>query len=132
MADDGSVGEGHFFNTWGRVVQETGRKWGKSFDVWKESRALLQDAGFVDVKKKKFQWPVNGWPKDPKQKQLGEMNLSRMLENMEGYVMRVLTTAAGWTPEQAQLHMAQMRMALKDTRVHAYLPVTVVYGRTPG
>ena len=37
-----------------------------------------------------------------------------------------------WSYESAQVFLAQMRAALKDLKVHAYLDVTVVYGRKPG
>jgi hypothetical protein len=37
-----------------------------------------------------------------------------------------------WSYEEAQVFLAQMRRELKDLKIHAYLGVTVVYGRKPG
>lgn len=93
VCEDGTMPPGHFFNIWGATVEEMGRKWGKGFGIWRESKARLQRAGFVDVAEKRFRWPMNNWPKDQKQRQLGQMNYIRMMENMEGYVLRLLTHA---------------------------------------
>jgi hypothetical protein len=37
-----------------------------------------------------------------------------------------------WSYEAAQVFLARMRTELKDLKIHAYLDVTVVYGRKPG
>jgi hypothetical protein len=36
-----------------------------------------------------------------------------------------------WSYQRAQVFLAEMRRALKDYTVHAYLDVSVVYGRKP-
>lgn len=131
VADDDSLPKEHFYNVWGATIRTVGAKWGKTFDVWENSRVLLEQAGFVDVVERRFRWPCNAWSKDPKLRQLGQMNQSRIVQSLEGFVLRLFTNA-GWTPERAQVFMAEMRMCLKDTSVHAYLPVTVAYGRKPG
>jgi hypothetical protein len=66
---------------------------GKTFNTWKESKALLEKAGFVDVVEKRFKWPMNGWPNDPALKQLGELNQLRLTEHVQGFTLRLLTGA---------------------------------------
>jgi len=41
-------------------------------------------------------------------------------------------TVGQWSYEAAQVFLAQMRAELKNTKIHAYLDVSVVYGRKPG
>lgn len=94
VSDDDSVGPDHFFNTWGRTTEELGLRWGKSFGVWRESKQMLERAGFVDVVEAQYKWPVNGWPTNPKLKHIGQLNLIRLQENIEGYLLRLLTTVA--------------------------------------
>ena len=47
-------------------------------------------------------------------------------------MLRLLTSALGWPYDRAQIFLAQMRAALRDYKIHAYLPGTVVYARKPG
>ena len=105
MSDDDSlVPEDHFYNTWGRTIHDLSVKWGKSFDTWKESKALLERAGFVDVVEKRFKWPMNGWSNDPTLKQLGELNQIRLTEHLQGFTLRLLTGAGEVSTSYNILH----------------------------
>ncbi|KAL4790674.1 S-adenosyl-L-methionine-dependent methyltransferase [Aspergillus venezuelensis] len=131
VADDGSLPEDHFYNEWGRTVVESGERFGKSFKIWEESAERLTRAGFVDVVREEYKWPMNGWSSDPKLHELGRWNQFRLNGGIEGFMLRLLTSTLGWSYESAQVHLAQMRSALRDYRTHAYLPGTVVYARKP-
>ncbi|EAA58567.1 hypothetical protein AN6749.2 [Aspergillus nidulans FGSC A4] len=117
IADDGSMGPDHFYHEWGRVVVESGERSGKTFKIWQESAERLKRAG---------------WSSDPKLHELGRWNQFRLNGGIEGFMLRLLTTTLGWSYERSQVHLAQMRTALRDYRTHAYLPGTVVYARKPG
>ncbi|KAL2824368.1 S-adenosyl-L-methionine-dependent methyltransferase [Aspergillus cavernicola] len=131
IADDATMGPNHFYNEWGRVVVESGERFGKTFKIWEESASRLKKAGFVDVIEKQYKWPMNGWSPDPKLHELGRWNQFRLHGGIEGFMLRLLTTTLGWSYESAQVHLAQMRAALHDYRTHAYLPGTVVYAQKP-
>lgn len=88
---------------------------------------------------------MNGWPSPEHRthgddgdknwrrlRELGVWNQLRLHDGIEGFMIRLLTVAGGWSYESAQLFLAQMRSAIKDLKVHAYLDVSVVYGRKPG
>lgn len=46
-------------------------------------------------------------------------------------MLRLLTTTLKWSYEESQVFLAQMRTALRDYKVHAYLPGAVVYAQKP-
>ena len=48
----------------------------------------------MDIVERRFKWPINGWPSDPKLKRIGELNLIRVIENVEAFAMRLLTGTA--------------------------------------
>ncbi|KAF2400542.1 S-adenosyl-L-methionine-dependent methyltransferase [Trichodelitschia bisporula] len=131
VSDDDTVGPDHFYNLWGRTVIGLGEKFGKPFTIWEEAKGLMEEAGFVDVVEVRYKWPMNGWPADPLQKELGRWNQLRLKIGIEGFMLRLLTTVGGWSIERAQLFLAQMRKEISDYSTHAYLPGTVVYGRKP-
>jgi len=130
-SDDGTLPPGHFYEQWTMVSAELAAKSGKSWDIWKEARDRMLDAGFVDVVEMPFKWPMNGWPNDPKLKGIGRFNQYRFDVGAEGFALRLLTKVAGWSYERSQLFVMEMRKNLRDYSCHAYLPGNVVYGRRP-
>jgi len=131
MADDETQPPGHFYHSWGAKVVELGDKNGKSFTIWKEAKERMIKAGFVDVQEVTYKWPMNGWPRDRKQREIGRWNQLRLHNGIEGFMLRLLTAIGGWSYERSQLFLAEMRKAVRDYTCHAYLPGTVVYGRKP-
>lgn len=90
-SDDGSVGPDHFFTLWGKTVIEGGEKLGKGFRIWREAKACMERAGFVDVVEVPFKWPMNAWPSDPQLREIGRWNQLRLHDGIEGFMLRILT-----------------------------------------
>lgn len=64
-------------------------------------------------------------------KELGKWNYVHCDEGIEGWAMYLLTKVLNWTRDEVYDFLAEIRVALKDRSVHAYLPCTVVYGQKP-
>ena len=69
-------------------------------------------AGFTDVVRVRYKWPIGAWSNDAKLKELGRWVLIFWYEGLEGWVLRFFTkhmgvsnpvkntlTAAMWPPE---------------------------------
>jgi hypothetical protein len=108
ISDDDTVNEHSFFTLWGKTVVELGEKFGKSFEIWKESKARIENAGFEDVVETRYKWPMNGWPSPgyrtrgndgdkswQKLRELGIWNQLRLYNGIEGFMIRLLTTVGG-------------------------------------
>ena len=107
-SDDGTMDDDCFYIKWGNTAVELGKRCGKSFTIWKESKTRMERAGFVDVVEKRYKWPVNGWPSPAfrtdgndgdknwrRLRELGVWNQLRMYYGVEGYMLRLLTTVGG-------------------------------------
>lgn len=105
ISDDDTVNERSFFTLWGKTVVELGEKSGKTFEIWKESKARLEYAGFEDVVETRYKWPMNGWPSPKhrthcndgnkswqKLRELGYWNQLRLHDGIESYMIRLLTS----------------------------------------
>ncbi|KAL0937983.1 uncharacterized protein CTRU02_207714 [Colletotrichum truncatum] len=106
-------------------------KAGRRMDEAPTYRNLMQEVGFEGVVEWKSKWPVNRWPKDPHYKELGLWTHANLDTGLEGLTLALFTRFLGWTSQETLAFCAEVRASLKDTRVHAYLPIYIVYGRKP-
>lgn len=83
----------------------------------------FEEAGFVGVTEKHFQWPMNTWPKGERMKTLGSYWREDLLRGLEGLSMVVLTRGGGLTKEQVLEMTAKVRKDIKNTGIYAYLPM---------
>lgn len=95
VSDDDTVGPDSFYTLWGKTVIGMGDKFGKSFEIWSESKDRMEKAGFVDVVEVRYKWPMNAWSKDPKLEELGAWNQLRLYDGVEGFMIRLLTVTGG-------------------------------------
>ncbi|KAL5114328.1 hypothetical protein ACEQ8H_007803 [Pleosporales sp. CAS-2024a] len=132
------------------VIQPTSRNPGTSFVTWcveqghagKKAGIVLrtsvetltsglQKAGFIDCRVFEFKLPIGPWPKARRLRDAGLLQLSAMLEGIEGLSLRLYTFYAGWSLEELKILLAKVRTELRDPGCHAYWPVIVVYARKP-
>jgi len=128
---------------WADLILEGTVKLGRPCDSAKDYKAQLIEAGFIDVVEVRYKWPQNRWPKDRELKELGELNSSLgdfggnsaegtelgmwMHENfstgLAGLSMAVFTRGLGWSNEELEVFLAEVRKSMKDTNVHGYYPM---------
>lgn len=92
-SDDGTVTSESPYHTWVEVFEKIGVAMGKSFFACETASQSLQDAGgFVNVHERRIKLPIGTWPKDKKLKQWGELNRQFLLQGLEGFSIRGLTS----------------------------------------
>ncbi|CAL8582959.1 hypothetical protein XPA_008600 [Xanthoria parietina] len=130
-SDDGSIARGDPFDECGKLAVHAGNAFGKSLMVEEFMHEEIVRAGFADVVRVRFKWPIGGWSNDPRLKELGKWVLVHWNEGLEGWVLRFFTKHMGWTFEGVKQWNADMRRVLKDRKYHAYQDVSIVYARKP-
>ncbi|KAF3049761.1 hypothetical protein E8E11_006652 [Didymella keratinophila] len=130
-SDDGTLTPDHILSQWSDIFHEASRRFGKSFyEVWNLS-TYAKNVGFVDVVENVYKVPVNGWPADPRLKEIGRWNFLHCTQGAEGWGLFLLTKVMGWSVEEAQVFIAKFRNGLKERRVHAYFEVVQFSARKP-
>ena len=124
------------------VIQPTSKNPGTSFIQWCVSQgeaaakagltlrtngplltSYLEKAGFVDVTVLEFRLPTGPWAAKRRLRDAGLLQLSSLLDGMEGLSLRLFTFYAGWTLDELRILLAKVRAELKDKDCHAYWPV---------
>ncbi|KAB8078099.1 S-adenosyl-L-methionine-dependent methyltransferase [Aspergillus leporis] len=130
ISDDGST-EGTVYETWGEKSLEAGDKFGKTLRIVHESKQRMIDAGFVNVFERRFKLPIGPWPKNPHLKNLGRYFRLVISESLEMWAMMLWTKVLGWSREEVEVIFSEMREALNNPSIHAYVEVSLVYGQKP-
>ena len=82
----------------------------------------MKDAGFQKISHKKLKVPVGPWPKNQWYRDLGAMNLTQLLNGLEGFSMRVFCGILGQTESEVQALLDAVRKELRTRHLfHAQL-----------
>ncbi|KAM0345007.1 hypothetical protein ACHAPU_006890 [Fusarium lateritium] len=130
-SDDGTLTEETTMYKWCRLLDEAAGKFNRCFERTTRFKDLLKEVGFVDVVETRYKWPTNHWPKDNKYKELGRWNNANASSALEALTMAPFTRGHGWSREEVELFLVELRKDWNDTRIHAYWPICDVYARKP-
>jgi SAM-dependent methyltransferase len=118
---DDSIPKDSPFYVWhtavlGRIeATNTGRP-GPRLEQW------VRDAGFVNVGVQKFAIPHNIWPRDPRLKKIGALNLSQWEHGLEGIsvgcLSRSVSDEAAWSIQDIRNLMDQAKASARTRTFH--------------
>ncbi|KAK7418289.1 hypothetical protein QQX98_004074 [Neonectria punicea] len=129
--DDGTLTEDHTLFKWCNLLDEAAMKLQRSFEKTNRFKDIMAEAGFVDVVETRFKWPTNRWPKERKYKELGTWNNENASLALEALTMAPFTRSLGWSREEVEVFLVDLRNDFNNRKIHAYWPICSVYGRKP-
>ncbi|KAK1996444.1 methyltransferase domain-containing protein [Colletotrichum falcatum] len=131
QSDDGTVGPGCAAQEWARLMLEAAAIWKRPLDSCRFYREQLAAAGFVNITEKVYKWPTSPWPRDPKFKELGMWTYEDLGNGASGLSLALFTRALGWSKEQLEVFLVDVRKSMRDRLTHGWWPIYVVYGQKP-
>lgn len=93
--------------------------------------AMMRDAGFENVHERIFHVPLGTWPKHPDLKIVGEYWRHVLLTGAQAIALGPLTRGCGWTREQVEVFLIELRKAYFDNSCLMYMPMYVTCGQKP-
>ncbi|KAJ0297736.1 hypothetical protein Brms1b_013531, partial [Colletotrichum noveboracense] len=129
--DDGTMADEYKPLKWTKLIIEATDKAGRSATVPRRFEQLIKDAGFVDVELRRAKWPINGWPKNEKLKEMGTWVQASAMSGIEAVSLGLFTNVLGWSTEETMVFCAEVRNEFNKKSVHAYYDVYAVWGRKP-
>jgi hypothetical protein len=93
----------------------------------------LRAAGFVDVQRKNFKWPLGKWAKGKKNKLLGYYAEEDFNDFLPGSVLGLFTRVLKWTREEVELFLAEVRREKREMKerhfyANLWVPTSFVQG----
>ncbi|KAK4116927.1 S-adenosyl-L-methionine-dependent methyltransferase, partial [Canariomyces notabilis] len=92
---------------------------------------MMRDCGFVNVTERVLQIPIGTWPKNKVLKTVGLYWRTILIDGIQAIALGPLTRGCGWTREQVELFLIDVRRAYHDNSCLAYMPLHIVYGQKP-
>lgn len=130
MCDDGTI-DGTAFLKWSEEMLKIGRMMGTEFDNPYHYCRWMRETGFVNVQEKRLPLPVNPWPKDKRLKQIGMWEMVNFGEGLQGFSLKAFTEYLGWSREELEVFLVQVKRDIENKQIHAYLYVICTFGQKP-
>ncbi|AEO65257.1 uncharacterized protein THITE_2112085 [Thermothielavioides terrestris NRRL 8126] len=92
---------------------------------------MMRDCGFVNVTERVLQIPLGTWPKNKVLKTVGLYWRTILIDGIQAIALGPLTRGCGWSREQVELFLVDVRKAYHDNSMLAYMPLHLVYGQKP-
>ncbi|PKS12522.1 hypothetical protein jhhlp_000729 [Lomentospora prolificans] len=130
-SDDGTMTKETALGRWVDLLVEGTKKFGRPLDAPLTYRNGMEHAGFKEVIEERYMWPQNQWPKDTKLKELGQWSYENIDSGLEAISNAIFTRFHGWTKEDLDAFLIEVREDMKNTEIHSYWPVVVFYAQKP-
>ncbi|KAL2012009.1 hypothetical protein VTN00DRAFT_4727 [Thermoascus crustaceus] len=90
----------------------------------------MKEVGFVDVQEIVTKIPLNTWPTDPVQCEIGSWSEANWLDGLAGWSYKPFRDL-GWSIAEIEVFLVNVRKSIQNRNVHAYHNLYVVTGRKP-
>ncbi|KAK1997743.1 methyltransferase domain-containing protein [Colletotrichum falcatum] len=129
----GELDDDHIFKRWHQHMLVSSTQMGKPHGnvVDRKLTKAIIEAGYVDVVERKWPIPIGVWPAKPEMKRLGNCTLEFCLQSIEGFGLLLLKEMLGFTYEEVQVTLAELRAALRNPKNTPFYYLHVIYGRKP-
>ncbi|KAK5660696.1 hypothetical protein OQA88_12060 [Cercophora sp. LCS_1] len=94
-------------------------------------KMMMQECGYINVQEKVLTIPIGTWPKNKILKTVGLYWRTILLDGIQAIALGPLTRGCGWTREQVELFLVEVRRAYHDNNALMYMPFHVIYGQKP-
>jgi SAM-dependent methyltransferase len=121
--DDGTALETHAHMRWIHHLMDASEKLGRPFLDPTTLQGRMDKIGFQDVCVRTDKWPVNPWAKGRRWKELGMAMVQNFNEGLESFSYMLCMKGLGWTKEEVDELLVEVRKNLNDRSIHLYITV---------
>jgi hypothetical protein len=107
---------------WNELVLTGAAKLGRPWTNVQHYKRWMEESGFDDVVEESFYWPTSAWAKGKYFKDISMYFQEDTLKGLEGLSLKAMR-ALGWSVEEIQAFLADVRSDVNNTSIHAFLPM---------
>ncbi|CRG86025.1 hypothetical protein PISL3812_03028 [Talaromyces islandicus] len=130
-SDDNSIPSDSSLREWEKCCIQACSSIGQQLTAPEHLKEWMTEVGFVDVEERQFKLPMNSWPKNEELKLIGRYQNAQYLEALTPFALGLLVEVAGWSREEMEVFLINVRKDISNRRIHAYNVVRVITGRKP-
>lgn len=116
---------------WGLVIDALANL-GVNFNATLLLEGMMREAGFVNVSTRTFHVPIGLWPKNKVLKMVGLYWRTILIDGLLPIALGPLTRGLGWSKEQVEVWLIEVRKAYMEGWVHSHMPLHIICGQKPG
>jgi hypothetical protein len=94
-------------------------------------RNQLQRTGFVDINEQVIRVPMNPWPTDPHQREIGRWYNLGLCQNLEAMSLGPLTRIQNWSKEDVEKLIADVKREICSRKFQVYCNMHIWTARRP-
>ena len=128
---DGSLPADSTLQKWSDIMMEASEKAGFLLNTCGRAADFMKEAGFVDIVRVPYKWPIGRWPKNEKMKELGSLARENFIGGVETMSLALFTRFLGWTLDDVKNFTEKVRHDMCQPSYHTYFDLYVTYGRKP-
>lgn len=125
--DDGTLPPNSSLNQWARYIMDATDRAYKPLAYNHNTRQFLERQGFVDIEEEVIRIPLNPWPADPHQKDIGRWYNLGVCQGLEAFTLAPLTRVAGWKKVDVERLLTEVKREICSKKYHAYNNVYVCF-----
>ncbi|KAK1621557.1 S-adenosyl-L-methionine-dependent methyltransferase [Colletotrichum phormii] len=119
--DDDTMPSDYALTKMMKLVWEGLGKFGIEADVADVNPKRLEDAGFVNQVEDVQKFPVGEWPKREDLKMIGAYCKAVLYDGIHGVTVGPLTRGLGWSAQEVDIFLIDVRKDLTNTGIHSYV-----------
>ncbi|KAI9879766.1 MAG: hypothetical protein M1830_007208 [Pleopsidium flavum] len=131
QCDDNSLPKDSALLEWSTLMLDATTRIGQALNNPNNYEQWMKDAGFTNVQTVLYRWPGSPWPKKREDKELGLWVMMNLLDGLHGFTMALATRVLGWTVEQVERLLVDVRKDVQSKKIHTYWVIYDVYGQKP-
>ena len=90
---------------------------------------MIRGTGYEDVHEQTFHLPLGTWPENKNLKTVGLYWRRAVLDGIHATTIGPLTHSLGWSPEDVEVLLVEVRKAYSDNAARMYMPFHIVYAQ---
>lgn len=108
---------------WQVLTMQGAANLGRDLTQAKNYRRYMEQAGFVDIVEKHYQWPLGPWAKDRRLKAIGVLFREDMERVADNWSAKLLIEGMGMNDNDVSWLLGNVKREWKLGKLHAYVPM---------